>query len=87
MITCQKLVDFLIDYVAGELPEAQRQAFEEHLALCPPCVVYLQTYLQSVEMARKTLLAEQAEAPPLPEKLVQAILAARCSSGPTPPVA
>jgi anti-sigma factor RsiW len=87
MITCQKLVDFLLDYVSKELPEEQRRAFEEHLALCPPCVTYMKTYLQSVEMARKTLQAEQAEAPPLPEALVKAILAARCPQGPDRPLA
>ncbi len=87
MITCQKLVDFLLDYVSKELPEAQRAAFEEHLALCPPCVIYMKTYMQSVEMAQKTLHAEHAEAPPLPEALVKAILAARCPQGPDRPLA
>ena len=34
-MTCREFVDFLIDYDTGEISEAQRVAFDEHMVLCP----------------------------------------------------
>lgn len=74
MNTCQEILDFLGDYVSGELPAAQREEFERHLAICPPCVDYLKTYEQTIRLG-KCACGDVDEKPP--EELIKAILAAR----------
>ena len=74
-VTCERLIGFLHDYLADELESSQRRAFDRHLELCPSCRAYLETYQTTVELGRAALVEEPA--PPLPDDLVQAILAAR----------
>jgi hypothetical protein len=38
-ITCREFIDFLVDYLAGELPPASQAEFEFHLSDCPLRVV------------------------------------------------
>ena len=77
-MTCRELVDFLIEYLDGELPENSRSVFEEHLGFCPPCQAYLDTYRESVALGRG--VCADPEGPvheDVPEGLIEAILAAR----------
>ena len=77
-MTCQELVDFLSDYLEGELPGAQDRVFREHLERCPPCVAYLETFKRTLELERCMCEGEDAAIPgDVPENLVRAILAAR----------
>jgi anti-sigma factor RsiW len=76
-LTCRELVEFLADYLSGELPAPQRAAFNGHLAECPPCVAYMKSY-DTVARLGRLAAAEDAPVPPdVPEALVQAILSAR----------
>jgi predicted anti-sigma-YlaC factor YlaD len=73
-VTCKEITDFLLDYLNGELAEANRVIFEEHLAECPDCVAYVQSYEMTVKLAQ----AERETGPSqLPQDLIRAILAAR----------
>lgn len=74
MMTCKELIGFIEDYRTRELPAPQREAFDAHLQVCPPCVAYLATYEQTITLARG---AESAAAAGAPEDLVKAILDAR----------
>src|SRR5436309_16090479 len=40
-MTCKDLVEVVTDYLEGALPPAEVARFEEHLADCPHCRVYL----------------------------------------------
>lgn len=40
-IACVELVELLTDYLEGVLAPDEVAAVEAHLALCPPCQVYL----------------------------------------------
>jgi anti-sigma factor RsiW len=62
-------------YEDGELSGDERQEFDRHLAVCPSCVNYLQTYRKTTLMARAS--ANAAVPDEVPEELVKAILAAR----------
>ena len=77
-MTCRELIEFLADYLSGELPAEERRLFEEHLAECPDCVAYLETYEATIRLGRDAFSSVQdpgcADAP---EELVAAILAAR----------
>jgi len=77
-MTCRELIDFLMDYQAGELPAAQHASFEAHLKLCPPCVDYLRTYEETVKLGKGACAdPDDAVDDQVPEELVQAILNAR----------
>jgi anti-sigma factor RsiW len=76
-VTCRTFIEFLMEYLGGELPPAQRTEFEAHLAECPWCVAYLQTYQEAIRMGKVALAGEQDVPEEVPEELIQAILAAR----------
>jgi anti-sigma factor RsiW len=77
-MTCQELVDFLMDYLDGLLPAPQRLSFEEHLGQCPDCVAYLETYQQAIRLGKEACTTGDEPVPPeVPEELVRAILTAR----------
>ena len=77
-MNCREFVDFLMEYLDGNLAPGEKEVFEQHLADCPPCVVYVDTYRETVRLGAD-LLCEPEGAPPedVPEALVTAILAAR----------
>ena len=44
-ITCKNLIlDYLVDYEDGSMPAGDRKDLEAHLAQCPPCVRFLDSY-------------------------------------------
>jgi len=53
MMTCQRLVELLIDFVSGELPPEKCELVEKHLRMCPPCVAYLHSYQVTIRITRK----------------------------------
>jgi anti-sigma factor RsiW len=80
-MTCREFVDFLMDYLSSDLPEATRSEFERHLNDCPNCVRYLESYKVAVELGRTAFDCEDGEVPEdVPEELIQAILAAQRES-------
>ena len=77
-MTCRDLVEFLMDYLSGELPTGQRTAFDEHLGACPECVAYLKIYQETVQLGKDVFKHPDEQVPDeVPDELVQAILAAR----------
>lgn len=77
-MTCKEFVDFLMDYLGGELPAEQRAAFETHIEKCPPCLAFMQTYEETIHLGKKCCHHPEDPVPEtVPEDLVQAILAAK----------
>jgi len=74
-ITCRQLIDFLGDYVEGELPPPDRHELERHLAVCPSCLAYLDSYVMTRQLGRAAL-RDEAGAAQVPEELVRRILLA-----------
>jgi anti-sigma factor RsiW len=78
-MNCREFTEFLHDYLFGNLPAAERTEFEKHLAECPWCVAYLDSYKKTIQI-EQAAFAPPVDAPPpadAPEELVQAILRAR----------
>ncbi len=73
---CRECDEFLLDYVAGELPSDVLATFELHLSRCRNCRTYLDQYRATIE-AGKTACDAYKEGLRMPEELVQAILAAK----------
>jgi anti-sigma factor RsiW len=78
-MTCQELLDFLMDYVDGQLPAAQLDSFEQHLRACPPCVHYVDSYRETAALGQSICHQDDALPPEVPEALIEAILRARQS--------
>jgi len=76
-ITCKQLLDFIADYLSGDLSAEERRELDRHLAVCPPCVAYLKSYQRTIELEKAAYADPDAPAPGnVPEDLVRAILAA-----------
>ncbi|MEX2175041.1 MAG: zf-HC2 domain-containing protein [Pirellulaceae bacterium] len=81
--TCQEALDYLTDYLDGQLPAGELARLDEHLAVCPQCVDYLNNLRATVELTRHACAQDSALAQ-IPEELVQAILQAREREFPKP---
>jgi anti-sigma factor RsiW len=66
---CDECVELLVDYISGELPPERSRALEIHLDLCPSCVGFVNTYRDTVNIAR-TLQAEDIP-PELTQRLIE----------------
>jgi anti-sigma factor RsiW len=78
MITCRTFVEFLMDYLSGELPEHQRDDFDRHLADCVACVAYMNTYRETIALGKAAFRDPDAAVPgDVPEDLIKAILEVR----------
>ncbi len=71
-ITCRQLIDFIADYLAGELDELSLSDFERHLDRCRSCQAYLDSYRKTLRLARSA--ADDLPASDVPEELVRVIL-------------
>jgi anti-sigma factor RsiW len=78
-MNCREFTEFLHEYLGGTLPAEEVAEFEKHLAECPWCVAYLDSYRKTIQLERAALAAPEDAPPPAdaPEELVQAILRAR----------
>ena len=77
MITCAEFEQFIIDYLEGTLPKAQRQLFERHMKVCRECKDYLARYQLTQTLYTKQLQAEaESDLGEVPDDLVTAIIEA-----------
>jgi anti-sigma factor RsiW len=49
-IPCIEVVELVSDYLEGELDAATARRVEAHLALCPPCVTYVEQVRETVRL-------------------------------------
>jgi anti-sigma factor RsiW len=73
-VTCRDGVERLLDYLEGALGASEREAIDVHVAGCPRCVAFVDSYVQTPRIMRV------ATAAPLPAELATALrrfLAAR----------
>ena len=83
MMSCRELAELLLDYVAGDLPPEHRERIDRHLRLCPPCVVFIETYQCTIRLTRRL---PQAPVPPeLMRRLCQAAEEIRRQQPPAEP--
>jgi|tagenome__1003787_1003787.scaffolds.fasta_scaffold20887408_2 hypothetical protein len=58
-ITCRELVELVSDYFEGRLPDPVRIRFDDHLALCPGCVTYLQQMRTTMTLVSRVEVLER----------------------------
>ena len=61
MMHCNDCVDLLADYLDGSLTVEQKEALEEHLSFCAPCVTFVRTYKATTRVAKKALAETMPE--------------------------
>jgi anti-sigma factor RsiW len=77
-VNCREFVGFLMAFLDDELPREQRDVFRSHMDACPSCETYLDTYRETVRLGQSVCRDPEGPVPEdVPERLVQAILAAR----------
>jgi len=67
--SCKNCVDVLQSYLDGEMAPEDEAHLRSHLAECPPCVDFLETYKATPELCRKALAQR------MPEELSQKLKA------------
>ena len=78
MMTCREMTEFLDRHVEGSLTPAEKATFDEHLAVCPDCTNYVESYETTIDACRSAEGVGSGSVPgDVPEALVKAILAAR----------
>jgi len=61
-LTCKEVIlDYLADYLDKTLSPAVLADFERHLADCPPCLAYLNTYKKTRDLTRRAMLQAMPE--------------------------
>jgi anti-sigma factor RsiW len=78
-MNCREFTEFLHEYLFGNLPAEERGEFENHLAECPWCVAYLDSYQKTIQLEKAAFSGARDEPLPadVPEELIEAILSAR----------
>ena len=67
-MTCQELVELVTDYLEERLPAADRARFDEHLAGCPFCTIYLDQMRSTIRAMGR--LPEKSMSPEALEELL-----------------
>ncbi len=61
-VTCRQFIlDFLADYLDARLNPEVVADLERHLAICPPCVAYMNTYKRTQELIGRTAPTEMPQ--------------------------
>jgi len=62
MLTCKEMImDLLSDYLDESLSPEMLDEFERHLAVCRPCVAYLETYKETRDLVSRGARAQMPE--------------------------
>jgi anti-sigma factor RsiW len=76
-LSCRELVELVTDYLEGALPGEERLRFEDHIARCGGCKIYLEQIRQTV--AALGHLPEEALSPDAERVLIEAFRGWRAS--------
>ncbi len=67
-MTCQELVELVTDYLEDALSEDVRSRFEQHLAVCPGCIDYVDQIRETIKATGR--LSEDSLEPAVREDLL-----------------
>ena len=75
-VTCEKLIlECLLEFEEGMMPEADRADLQRHFEMCPPCLNFLTTYRAT---GRTLKLLKPREIPPALAETVMVFIRKRC---------
>lgn len=67
-VVCASGVELLMEYLEGTLPDDLRAQIEAHVAGCPRCVAFVESYRETPRILRQATLVS------LPEDLAASLL-------------
>jgi predicted anti-sigma-YlaC factor YlaD len=70
MLSCARIVELITGYLEAALDSDEQLAFEEHVAICPPCRGYLSQMRATVRMTGRVAVEEES----LPDEVREAFL-------------
>lgn len=74
-LTCERLIlDKLLEFEEGAMPEAERARFQQHLEMCPPCLHFLDSYRATGKTLR---MLKPKEIPPALARTVLSFVRSR----------
>ena len=76
-MNCRDVIEFLAEYLDGELSPHTSAEFERHLAICVSCTAYLATYRETIRVSRYAAAQRDDLLDEAPEELIEAILRSR----------
>ena len=80
-MNCERFDALMEASLTDPLGPGDQADYDAHLAACPACVVTLKHYVITTQVLQALGVVENAEqAPALPERLVQKILAGRAAA-------
>jgi anti-sigma factor RsiW len=81
-IRCIEMVEVVTEWMEGALDDDSRAAVEEHLAICPDCIAYLDQLRATTALVAQSV-DDATEPPPadVRARLVAAFRVSRSSSG------
>jgi anti-sigma factor RsiW len=62
--TCRDIEKLLLDYVEGDLDPDRRDKLAQHLADCPDCLSFVDTYRQTIAATHDHARPTESEMPP-----------------------
>jgi anti-sigma factor RsiW len=77
-VSCKTGVELLMDYLEGMVPEDLRALLESHVAECPKCAAFVDSYLATPRILRN---ATTAAMPPALQRSLLAFLRAQRGDG------
>jgi hypothetical protein len=78
-LPCNELVELLTDYIENRLSDFDQERFKRHLAICDPCVDYLNQFRQTIKAVGK--LREEDISPKAKQTLLDAFRGWKASGG------
>lgn len=82
LTTCIELVEVVTEWMEGALSVAQREEVEEHLAICPDCIVYVDQLRTTTALAARLADPAPSAGPMVPDGVKSRLLAAFRASRP-----
>jgi hypothetical protein len=50
--TCGQIADLVVDFITDSLAPRVKRDFVQHLAACPDCAAFLNTYKKTIQLTR-----------------------------------
>jgi putative zinc finger protein len=78
-VSCERLIlEKLLEFEEGTMPETERLRLQHHIEECPPCVRFLSTYRAT---GRTLRMLKPREIPPALAKTVMSFVRSRAKKG------
>ena len=76
-VRCLEMVEVVTEWMEGALGDDERAAVEEHLAICPDCIAYVDQLRTTTTLAARLAASDDPPPPAVKDRLLAAFRASR----------